>query len=237
MIDHINDHADGCSDDDLKGSARGDGLSGSLVPPCPPPPDRITPRVTLKGVILLTEGLMALVNTRPDYDPAANKPPFFTPLCRSAGLNRSPLLPVFTDGCRFDSLILHNYWLSRSSLAMWNKETRRCKLHLRGWWAPRGRRFRTENVSESWRLGNHWWPFALFHLGPFLVDLQPHRPQQSPTASVLSRSEPDWAFFVLFSVRIFKSFIADDISESWDWDYFRNNQQTPFIRSAKHGDI
>lgn len=83
-MDHVNDHADGWRDDDLKGSARGRGLSGSLVPPCLPPPlpDKITPGVTFKGAILLTEGLMALMNTRPDYDPAANKAPFFTPLGR-----------------------------------------------------------------------------------------------------------------------------------------------------------
>lgn len=57
------------------------------------------PGVTFKGVILVTEGLMALINNRPDYDPAANKP---LP-------KRSPLLPVFTEGCAFDSLIRRNY--------------------------------------------------------------------------------------------------------------------------------
>lgn len=84
MIYHVNDHAAGWSDDDLKGLVRGDSLSKSLVSLCPQS-DAMHPRVTFKRSILLTEGLMGLINTNRNYDPAANKPPFFRPSDKSKG--------------------------------------------------------------------------------------------------------------------------------------------------------
>lgn len=53
---------------------------------------RFRPGVTFKHAILLTEGLMALINTHRDYDPAVNKPAFLTPIPPRARPRRSPFL-------------------------------------------------------------------------------------------------------------------------------------------------
>ena len=47
VIYHVNDHTDGWSDDDLKGSVRGDSLPKRLVP-LRPLYDEMHPRVTFK---------------------------------------------------------------------------------------------------------------------------------------------------------------------------------------------
>lgn len=78
VIYHVNDHTDGWSDDDLKGSVRGDSLSKRLVP-LRPLYDEMHPRVTFKRGILLTRGLMGFINTNHNYNPAVNKPPFLGP--------------------------------------------------------------------------------------------------------------------------------------------------------------
>lgn len=99
---------------------------------------RFRPGVTFKHAILLTEGLMALINTHRDYDPAVNKPPFFTPFRRGRGRAARRFffcVCVFSDGCHLDSVILRNYWRgSNWAGPVWRHEMKTrsaAKLHLR----------------------------------------------------------------------------------------------------------